>query len=300
LRWMRPLLTVYQRSGLRTVLRPLIPKRLRPMEALLPPLGPRHDVPAVTPAAGIRRKRVGLLLGCVQREFLSEINAATARVLAAEGCEVVAPPQQPCCGALLVHAGEEQPALALAKALIDTFEEANVDVIITNAGGCGSNVREYGHQLRDDPQYAAKAKAFSAKCRDIAEFLVELGPRAQRHPLKQRIAYHDSCHLQHAQRVRAQPRALLSAIPGADVVDVPEGALCCGSAGIYNLVQSETADTLADRKADHITALQPDVVATGNPGCLLQLRAALARKGHSVPVLHTIQLLDASLQGGRH
>jgi glycolate oxidase iron-sulfur subunit len=197
----------------------------------------------------------------------------------------------------MVHAGEEAPALALARRVIDVFERDPVDIIITNAGGCGSNVREYGYQLRDDPQYAERAARFSAKCKDIAEFLEELRPRATRKPLRLRVAYHDSCHLQHAQRVRTQPRAQLSAIPGVETLDLPEATLCCGSAGIYNLVQPKTADELADRKAQHIAAARPDVVATGNVGCMLQIAAALERKGQKTPVLHTIQLIDASIRG---
>jgi glycolate oxidase iron-sulfur subunit len=300
LRLLRVFLRVYQKSGLQALVRgtgllKLLPKQLSAMEALMPKLGARDAVPAVTPARGETRKRVGLLLGCVQREFMPEINAATVRVLAAEGCEVIAPPDQPCCGALMVHAGEEAPALDLARRVIDVFENAKVDVIITNAGGCGSNVREYGYQLRDDPRYAERAARFSAKCKDIAEFLEELGPRAARQTLNMRIAYHDSCHLQHAQRVRTQPRALLSAIPGVQMLDLPEAALCCGSAGIYNLVQSDTADELADRKAQHITDTKPDVVATGNVGCMLQIAAALERAGQKTPVLHTIQLIDKSI-----
>jgi glycolate oxidase iron-sulfur subunit len=300
LRILRPLLRAYQKSGLQALVRgsgllKLFPKQVSAMEALMPALGTHETVPPVTPATGARRKRVGLLLGCVQREFMPEINAATVRVLAAEGCEVIAPPDQPCCGALMVHAGEETPALALARRVIDVFERAKVDVVITNAGGCGSNVREYGYQLRDDPQYAGRAARFSAKCRDVTEFLEELGSRTERKPLNLRVAYHDSCHLQHAQRVRTQPRALLSAIPGVEMQDLPEAALCCGSAGIYNLVQPETADALADRKAQHITATRPDVVATGNIGCMLQIAAALARQGQKTPVLHTIQLIDASI-----
>jgi glycolate oxidase iron-sulfur subunit len=266
------------------------------MEALMPKLGTHARIPAVTPARGEKRKRVGLLLGCVQREFMPEINAATVRVLAAEGCEVIAPPDQPCCGALMVHAGEETPALALARRVIDVFDRAEIDVVITNAGGCGSNVREYGYQLRDDAQYADRAARFSAKCKDISEFLEELGPRAARKPLNMRVAYHDSCHLQHAQRVRTQPRAQLSAIPGVEMVELVEGALCCGSAGIYNLVQPDTADALADRKAEHIATARPDVVATGNIGCMLQISAALERKGQKTPVMHTIQLIDASIR----
>ena len=304
LRILRVLLRVYQKSGLQALIRgsgllKLFPRQLQAMEALMPKIGAREEIAAVTPALGQQRKRVGLLLGCVQREFLPEINAATVRVLSAEGCEVIAPPDQPCCGALMVHAGEEAPALDLARRVIDIFEQANADVIITNAGGCGSNVREYGYQLRDDPQYAERAARFSAKCRDVAEFLEELGARASRKPLNMRVAYHDSCHLQHAQRVRTQPRAQLSAIPGVEMLDLPEATLCCGSAGIYNLVQSNTADALADRKAQHITAAKPDVVATGNVGCMLQIAAALERQGRKMPVLHTIQLIDASLRGER-
>jgi glycolate oxidase iron-sulfur subunit len=301
LRLLRPFLRAYQESGLQWLVRgsgllKLLPRQLRAMEALMPRLGTHTSIPAVTPARGEKRKRVGLLLGCVQREFMPEINAATVRVLAAEGCEVIAPPDQPCCGALMVHAGEETPALDLARRVIDIFEHAQVDVVITNAGGCGSNVREYGYQLRDDPQYAERAASFSARCKDIAEFLEELGPRAKRKPLPMRVAYHDSCHLQHAQRVRTQPRAQLATIPGLELVELPESALCCGSAGIYNLVQPSTADALADRKAQHIVESEPDVVATGNVGCMLQISAALRRKGRTTQVLHTIQLIDASMR----
>jgi glycolate oxidase iron-sulfur subunit len=304
LRLLRVFLRVYQTSGLQSLIRgsgllKLLPKQLRAMEGLMPTLGASQTIASVTPARGEKRKRVGLLLGCVQREFMPEINAATVRVLAAEGCEVIAPPDQPCCGALMVHAGEEAPALDLARRVIDVFERSQVDVVITNAGGCGSNVREYGYQLRDDHQYAERAARFSAKCKDIAEFLEELGPRAARQPLNMRVAYHDSCHLQHAQRVRTQPRAQLSAIPGVEMQDLPEAALCCGSAGIYNLVQPNTADELADRKAKHIAIAKPDVVATGNVGCMLQIAAALDRQGQKTPVLHTIQLIDASIRGVR-
>ncbi|MBV8903702.1 MAG: 4Fe-4S dicluster domain-containing protein [Acidobacteriia bacterium] len=301
LRWLRPLLAAYQASGLPTFLRTagilkLLPARMQAMEALAPKLGRRQAIPEVLPAQGTRRLRAGLMLGCVQREFLSEVNAATARTLSAEGCEVVSPASQPCCGALLVHAGEEEQALAFARRMIDVFEQADVDCIVTNAAGCGSVAKDYGYLLRDDAQYAERARRFSAKCRDISEVLDELGPRAARHPLPIRVAFHDSCHLQHAQKVRAQPRALLAAIPGLTLVELPESGICCGSAGIYSLVQPKTANELADRKASLIAPANVDAVATGNPGCLLQLRAALERHGHAIPVLHTIQLVDASIQ----
>jgi len=219
------------------------------------------------------------------------------RVLAAEGCEVLAPQEQPCCGALMVHAGEESGAVALAKKTIDVFERANVEIIVTNAAGCGSNVKEYGHLLRDDPDYADRAKAFAAKCKDVSEVLTELSPRATRNPLRVRVAFHDSCHLQHAQGVRSQPRQLLANIPGLELAEIPEAAICCGSAGIYNLVQPDAANALGDRKAQLIAPLNAEVVATGNPGCLLQLQSSLSRLGRRTPVVHTIQLLDASIRG---
>ncbi len=299
LRW--PLLA-YQNSGLQSLVRGvgllrLIPKRLQSMEALMPQLGKNERVPEITPAQGTQRRRVGLLLGCVQREFFPQVNAATARVLAAEGCEVVAPQDQPCCGALMVHAGEETGALELARKTIDAFERANVETIVTNAAGCGSNVKEYGHLLRDDPKYAERAKAFAAKCKDVTEVLTELPSRAARSPLRLRVAFHDSCHLQHAQGVRSQPRQLLDSIPGLELAEIPEAAICCGSAGIYNLVQPDAANALGDRKAQLIVPLNAEVVATGNPGCLLQLQSSLARQGHPTPVVHTVQILDASIRG---
>jgi glycolate oxidase iron-sulfur subunit len=293
---------LYQKSGLQAVVRAsgvlhFLPKKMRAMEALLPKLGPNEQVVEVTPPTGTMRCRVGLLLGCVQREFFPQVNAATARVLAAEGCEVVAPQAQPCCGALLVHAGEEAAAVELAKRMIDAFESANVDAIVTNAAGCGSNGKEYGHLLRDDPAYAERARQFAAKCKDISEVLTDLEPLARRHPLKLRVAFHDSCHLQHAQGVRSQPRALLANIPELQLAEIPEAAICCGSAGIYNLVQPDAANAIGDRKAALIAPLKADVVATGNPGCVLQLQSSIARNGQRTPVVHTIQLLDASIRG---
>jgi glycolate oxidase iron-sulfur subunit len=302
LRMMRWPLLLYQRSGLRKFVRGSgllrrLPKRVQAMEALLPELGAAEAVAEVTPAVGQKRRRVGLLLGCVQREFFPQVNAATARVLAAEGCEVVSPGDQPCCGALLVHAGEEDGAVALARHLINVFERAEVDTIVTNAAGCGSNVKEYGHLLRDDPNYAERAKRFSAKCKDVSEVLAELPKRSRRNPLRLKVAFHDSCHLQHAQGVRTQPRNLLAAIPELELLEIPESAICCGSAGIYNLVQPNAANALGDRKAGLIASLNADVVVTGNPGCILQMQASLERAGKKIPVLHTIQLLDASVRG---
>jgi glycolate oxidase iron-sulfur subunit len=299
LRW--PLLA-YQRSGLRTLVRrsgvlKVLPRRLQALEALMPELTTSEGIQEVTSACGGTRRRVGMLLGCVQREFVSQVNAATVRVLAAEGCEVVAPKEQPCCGALLLHAGEEQAAAELARRMIDVFERADVETIVVNSGGCGSSMKEYGHLLRDDPEYVERARRFSAKCKDVSEVAEEVEPRAVRHPLPIRVAYHDSCHLQHAQGVRLQPRSLLAHIPDLELVEVPEASICCGSAGIYNLVQPEVARSLGDRKVQLIASLEADVVATGNPGCILQIATTLVRNGRKMPVMHTIQLLDASIRG---
>jgi glycolate oxidase iron-sulfur subunit len=296
---------LYQRSGLERVVRrwgllKLLPERLRALEALLPELTLevlRSDGAMPLPANGSPRRRVGLLLGCVQQVFFSRVNAATSRVLAAEGCEVVIPREQGCCGALMIHAGWEEQALAMARRLIDVFERAEVDIIAVNAAGCGSNLRDYAHLLRDDPAYAERAKAFSAKCQDISEILAGLEPRSPRHPIPLRVAYHDACHLQHAQGVRAQPRKVLKTIPQLEMLEIPDAAICCGSAGIYNLVEPRPAQELGDRKVENCLSTGADVVVSGNPGCLLQIRAGLARAGSKVPVLHMIELLDASIRG---
>src|ERR687896_1247999 len=217
-----------------------MPARLRAMEALLPDLPKEETTPEITGSVGERRSRVGFLTGCVQRVFFSQVNAATVRVLAAEGCEIVAP-KQGCCGALSTHAGREEESLDFARQTIDTFEELNLDNVVVNAAGCGSTMKEYGYLLRDDPEYAERAKAFSAKVRDVSEFLQELGPVAERNPLPVTAAYHDACHLAHAQGVRRQPRQTLKQIPGMSVKEIREAEICCGSAGIYNMVEPEPA-----------------------------------------------------------
>ena len=306
LRLLRGPMRIYQRSGLQSLVRRsgilrLLPSSMRSMEALMPSPSPAETngnaLPERVQAQGERRLRVGLLLGCVQSVFFPEVNAATARVLAADGCEVTIPRDQGCCGALMVHAGEEKEALDYARRTIDAFEHAQVDVVVTNAAGCGSSLKDYGHLLRDDPVYAERARTFSAKCRDISEVLAELEPRAARHPIRLKVAYHDSCHLQHAQGVRTQPRAVLGKIPGLQLLEIAEPALCCGSAGIYNLVNPGPAGELGERKVRNALATQPDVVATGNPGCLLQLRSGLTTAGSQVSVLHMVQLVDASIRG---
>jgi glycolate oxidase iron-sulfur subunit len=251
-----------------------------------------------TPAKGVRRLTVGLLAGCVQRVTFPEVNRATVRVLTAEGCDVVAPAAQGCCGALSRHAGRLDEAREFARRTIDAFDRANVDRVVVNAAGCGSSMKEYHELLEDDEAWSARARAFTARVRDASELLAELGaPRAPRHPVEARVAYHDACHLAHAQGIRAEPRAMLRAIPGIDLVELAEPDVCCGSAGIYNLVQPEAAAELGDRKAAHVAAAKPDVIATANPGCTLQIAAACRKRGESRPIVHPIELVDASIQG---
>jgi len=276
-------------------------RRLRAMLALAPRVTWRSlftSLPERTPASGRRRTTVGLLTGCVQRVIFPHVNQATVNVLAAEGCDVVAPAAQGCCGALALHAGRLDDARAWARKTIETFDRAGIDQIVVNAAGCGSSMKEYGHLLADDPQWAAKARAFSARVRDVTELLASFGPpRAPRHPLALRVAYHDACHLAHAQGVRQPPRDLLRSIPGLELVPFAEQEICCGSAGIYNLVEPDAAQQLGDRKTSHIASVQPDVVATANPGCMLQIRAGAARQQQTWTVVHPIELLDAAIRG---
>jgi glycolate oxidase iron-sulfur subunit len=238
-----------------------------------------------------------MLSGCVQQVFFQHVNQATARVLAAEGCEVIIPQSQACCGALMIHSGLEDKAAHFARQMIQSFESANVDTIVINAAGCGSTMKEYGHILRDDPAWAARAAAFSAKCKDISEILCDLPAQAPRHPLPMRVAYHDACHLRHAQAIFEQPRQLLSTIPGLEVVEVEEGNLCCGSAGVYNLLNPEPANQLGDRKVEKLLAADAEAVISANPGCLLQLMSGLRRRGlQAMPTFHMVELLDASIR----
>ena len=268
--------------------------------AVAPPLTLRSlfsRIPEQTAAHGTERMRVAVLTGCVQRLAFDDVNRATVRVLAAEGCRVEAPAAQGCCGALPLHAGHADQARELARRNIDVFERAGVDRIVVNAAGCGSAMKEYGALFADDPQWAERARAFSAKVRDVSEVLAELGaPRSERHTITARVVYHDACHLAHAQNVRTQPRTLLAAIPGVELLSPAEADICCGSAGIYNLVQPDAAAELGERKARNIAVLQPDVIATSNPGCMLQIAAAGRRLGHKWEIVHPIELLDRSIK----
>jgi glycolate oxidase iron-sulfur subunit len=269
------------------------------MEAVAPPVSFEKQEPLteVIAARGQVRQRVALLLGCVQRVFFDEVNRATIRTLTAEGCEVVIPAGQGCCGALSIHAGREGEGLRYARRLIDSFDRVDVDAIVVNVAGCGSNIKDYGYLLRDDPRYAERAAALSAKTRDISEFLAALEPVAPRAAIVARVAYHDACHLAHAQGIRRQPRALLETIPGLEVVTVPESELCCGSAGVYNLVEPEPAAQLGERKARNVLSVHPDALVASNAGCLLQITSALRNLDVDLPTLHPIELVDASIRG---
>jgi glycolate oxidase iron-sulfur subunit len=245
-----------------------------------------RQLPEVTPAVGARRGTVAFMQGCVQRVFFGDVNAATVRVLAAEGFEVHSPRQPRCCGALQFHSGVEKPARELAEATVEAYE--GYDVVLTNVAGCGSAMKDYGHLFEDDPRMGA----FSAKVRDVHEFLAEAGTRAERRPLPMTLAYHDACHLGHAQGVRSQPRELLAAIPGLELVEPAEWELCCGSAGIYNLTHPEAAAKLGARKAENLRATGAQAIAAANPGCSIQIAAHL-----DTPIYHPMTLLDHSIRG---
>jgi glycolate oxidase iron-sulfur subunit len=302
LRLMRGPLRAYQATGLQRLVRRsgLLERtspRLAVMSDLAPRLTRREPLPERVPAVGTRRAVVGLLTGCVQGEFFPGVNAATARVLAAEGCDVIVPRAQGCCGALSVHNGREHEAQRYARRTIDAFEAAGVDAVVVNAAGCGSSMKEYSDLLQDDPVYAERAARFATTVRDVAEFLAELGSVAPRHPLEVTVAYHDACHLGHAQGVRSQPRALLREIPGLQIREIPEGELCCGSAGIWNILFPEPARELGDRKARNVTSTGAELLVTANPGCLMQVASALRRQGTRIAMAHTIEVLDASIRG---
>ena len=292
-----PILRALERTGVLN----LLPRRVRSLIAVAPQPTWRSltsSAPEHTSASGPSRLKAGVLIGCVQRLAFSHVNRATIDVLAAEGCTVEAPGAQGCCGALALHAGNIDQARDLARHNIEVFEKSGVDRIVVNAAGCGSSMKEYGELFHEDPAWAERARAFSAKVRDVSEVLMEIGePRATRHPIKARVVYHDACHLAHAQGVRAQPRALLAGIPGVELLSPAEADLCCGSAGIYNLVQPEPAEQLGERKARNIAALRPDLIATGNPGCILQIAAAGRRLGYDWEIVHPIELIDRSIKG---
>ena len=293
-------LFAYAGSGVQRLVRAsgalrLLPARLRSLEAIAPPLGLadlRATLPAYTPARGRKRGTVALVAGCVQRVFFPNVNAATIRVLAAEGFDVIVPAEQGCCGALSLHAGREPEAAAFARTLCERFGDVEaLAAVIVNAAGCGSTLKSYAEFVPGE-----QAARFGAKVKDVSEFLAQAGTVAERRPLPLRVAYHDACHLAHAQRVRAEPRELLRGIPGLELLEIPQGDQCCGSAGVYNVLEPDSAADIGRRKADNVASLGADVLASGNPGCTLQITSLLAAQGVGLLAAHPIELLDAALR----
>jgi glycolate oxidase iron-sulfur subunit len=277
----------------------LMPRRLRDMHALLPPLPlTRKRLPEVLPPIGPPRARVALFSGCVADAMFHDVNWMTARVLQLNGCEVWTPPRQVCCGALHFHSGQEAPALAFARQNLEVFLNSGkpLDAIVINVAGCGSMLKDYGHLLAGHDA-AQKAKQFTSKVRDINEFLMELGPIQPTRPLKMRATYHDACHLCHAQQIRKPPRQLLEMIPGLELVPLNESEICCGAAGSYNLTQPEMAERLGERKSSNLLATGAEAVFTANAGCLLQIRKHVHRTHPQVWVAHPIEALWRSYEG---
>ncbi len=305
LQWVGRLLRLYQQLGLQALVRKsgvlkLLPRRLRDLEAITPTIQPYFSAELIAPvtlAVGEKKYRVAMLTGCAQDLIFSDINRDTVEVLARNGCEVVTPPDQQCCGSLHAHNGEWVLAQKLARKNIDQFPPPQFDAIITNAGGCGSHLKHYSKLLADDPGYRDRAYLWDEKVKDIHEWLAqivvqppdEFGRADQVGPTI--VTYHESCHLCHGQKITSQPRELLKAIPNVKLVELPESSWCCGSAGIYNLVQPEMADQLLDRKLKHIRSTSATIVATGNPGCLLQLINGAKKIGLPLRIVHPVTLL---------
>jgi len=300
LRFVGRILRLYQQLGLQTLIRRsgvlrLLPKRLRELEAFTPAIQPKFSadlIAPVTPAVGRKKYRVAMLTGCAQDLIFSDINRDTVEVLARNGCEVFTPKKQLCCGSLHAHNGEWGMAQELARKQIEQFPPNQFDAIISNAGGCGSHLKHYHKLLADDPAYRDRAVLWDKKVKDIHEWLMEIGiqPPANHAP-PQVVTYHESCHLAHGQKITAQPRQLLKLIPNLQLVELPESTWCCGSAGIYNIVQPEMANKLLDRKLGHLQSTGAAIVANGNSGCLLQLINGVKQKGLKVRVVHPITLL---------
>jgi glycolate oxidase iron-sulfur subunit len=297
-------LWLWRASGLRWLTRALGLAKAFPflgrLDALAPDLALSDvtaSLPPATPATGPKRGRVALVGGCVQRVFFPGVNAATLRVLSAEGYEVVVPEGQGCCGALSVHAGRADEARAMTRDLVARLEASGAETFLVNAAGCGSHLKDLGHLFASDPAWRDRAAAFSRKVKDVTEFLAAVEARAERHPIPGKVAYHSPCHLGHAQRITAPPRALLSAIPGLTLVEIPNGDQCCGSAGIYNLVQPASAAEIGARKAEALLSTGVSWLASANPGCTLHIQRHLRERGAAVRAAQPIEILDASLRG---
>ena len=297
---------LYQTSGLQRLVRrsglvKLLPGTLPAWEALLPSVpskAERTPPPRTTLADGPRRARVAMLTGCIQAVVFGAHNRATARVLARNGCDVLVPEGQRCCGALNAHGGDHARALAMARQTIDAFEAVAADFVIVNTSGCGAHMKAYGHLLADDPAYAERAKRFAATVRDLAEFLAQEPLRGPLQPVTMTCTYHDPCHVVHGQKIKSEPRRLLAQIPGLRLVELPESDWCCGSAGIYNLTQPEMATRLLHRKVGHVLETSAEAVVTANPGCILQIQAGLGAHQSPVRVLHLVEILDRAYGGG--
>jgi glycolate oxidase iron-sulfur subunit len=295
----------YQRLGLSRLVRAAarvaqLSLGLIELEALLPTIPSpeeRQPLPDVTPAAGRRTGRIGLLTGCVQRFLLPHVNRATVRVLAAGGYEVVAPRDQGCCGALHLHGGRLGEGRSLARALIRTFEGCGVEAVVANAAGCGAAMKEYGSLLREDNAWRTRAEAFSASVRDVSQILAGVSWNGRLRPVSLTATYHDACHLAHAQRIRKEPRTILRQIPGLRLVELTDADFCCGGAGVYNLLQAEMAGEVLQRKLERIRDAGAEVVAAGNIGCLLQIGRGLRQAGLPARAVHPVELLDWSLHG---
>ncbi len=293
-------LRFYQVSGLRRLVRAsgllrLLPRPLGEWEPLLPALpraADRAPLPEITQAQAPRRARVGLLTGCIQQVAFGPQNRATARVLARNGAEVVAPRAQSCCGALHAHAGEDTLARDLARRTIEAFEPMGVEAIIANTSGCGAHMKSYGTLLAADPAWRERAARFASRVRDVSEFLCQAPLRGPLRPVPRTVTYHDPCHVVHGQKIRNEPRALLAQVPGLKVVELKEADWCCGSAGTYNLTQPEMARRLQERKVANIRATGAGAVVTANPGCIIQIAQGLRDASPAVDVLHIVEILD--------
>ncbi|MGE3270638.1 MAG: (Fe-S)-binding protein [Chloroflexota bacterium] len=294
------LLQAYQRLGVQKLVRMTgllkqLPGNLDEAEALLPRISSRFFEPkGIVPARAALRKRVAFFAGCIMRVAFAETNRATVRVLSRAGCEVALPEEQVCCGALHVHAGERETAKELARKNIAAFEHDGAEWVVVNAAGCGAALKEYGDLLAHDPEWAERAKAFSARVRDFSEAISALPPEGAAPTLKAKVVYQDACHLLHAQRVRQQPRDALKNVPGIQLVEMRDGDRCCGSAGIYNLTEPEMAERLGEQKVTNVEQTGADIVVSGNPGCLIQIRAGLQKHGARTKAVHLADLLDAA------
>ena len=298
------LLYLYERIGLKAVMRVLASFRLAGKLGDLASLAPSADPPfffsqvgKTFPAVGEQRYRVAFLAGCIANVSFARLNEATVRVLRRNGCEVSIPAGQGCCGALHLHSGLREDTRKLARRNIDALEAGGFDAIITNAAGCGSTLKEYGELLADDPEYAAKARDFAGRMRDVTEFLAGIELNREMKPLKGIVTYQDSCHLAHGQRIRGAPRKLLAAIPGLEFREMRGADICCGSAGIYNVVQNEMAMQILAKKMEQVNATGAGIVATANPGCLLELEAGVRMHGKGQKVTHVVELLDRAYGG---